>query len=522
MNNTSNIRNPDHVYTVVVVEDEIIAMQHICRIIEQKCPSFKVIAKAEDGESGLASARSYLPDVMITDIHMPLMNGVDLLKIIGKELPETLTIAVSGYQDFQYVKGALTSGSLDYLLKPITPNKIQSVLEKAEEQLIHRYSQKQINLLEKLTVGIQISRQDENKYFPEKYYYTAMIRENSLPCRFNRTHDLGVDKKSERPERMLIFHGRDAGEKLYLCSNKYAYSLIKFTQMIKDIMVEERSVKDDYIFLTAVISCKPFSITQISKVFEQLLCFLDSRLIIGKDQLLFYEDGKKTEGLPKPLGEHVLHRIDFFLQENKFSDLKYEIQHLIRSWEKDGVPQLWVEESVHQIINHLFKHANNDTRGSRYDFLLDDVFYQINSYEDLQEKVIKIIQHIIKEEYGTFQKVDTPEFFSSVDDFIKTHFTESITLPALCRKFGISQTYMSKLFRKYSGNSFNGYVKKVRLMKAQQLMHEDRNLKIKDIAEIVGFRDQFYFSRLFRREVGMTPSEYAEFVKNSGVQQFQS
>lgn len=109
-----------------------------------------------------------------------------------------------------------------------------------------------------------------------------------------------------------------------------------------------------------------------------------------------------------------------------------------------------------------------------------------------------------------------------MDDFIKTHFTESITLPALCRKFGISQTYMSKLFRKYSGNSFNGYVKKVRLMKAQQLMHEDRNLKIKDIAEIVGFRDQFYFSRLFRREVGMTPSEYAESVKNSGVQQIQN
>ena len=186
---------------------------------------------------------------------------------------------------------------------------------------------------------------------------------------------------------------------------------------------------------------------------------------------------------------------------------------------QDGQTQLWVEDSLLKILHLALKLSKKEHFEENYEFTLDEVFTDITTYTQLQQRILPFFQKIFTEDFGTFPKIDSPEFFIKVRDYISKNCSERITLPELCTVFGISQTYMSKLFRKYSGKSCNEYVKAVKLEKAKQLIIECPDLQVKDVASIVGFKDQFYFSRLFHHEVGLTPSKFIQECKQKQSKQ---
>ena len=118
-------------YRVLVADDEPLALKSVCLIIEQRCENYKIAATAENGQEALQKIREYVPDLVICDIKMPLLSGVELAAIIRKEFPEICFIIVSGYQDFEYAQSAIRSGVTDYLLKPIVPSALLNSLEHA-------------------------------------------------------------------------------------------------------------------------------------------------------------------------------------------------------------------------------------------------------------------------------------------------------------------------------------------------------------------------------------------------------
>ncbi|MDR0601351.1 MAG: AraC family transcriptional regulator [Treponema sp.] len=104
-------------------------------------------------------------------------------------------------------------------------------------------------------------------------------------------------------------------------------------------------------------------------------------------------------------------------------------------------------------------------------------------------------------------KIDTPEFFTLIREYIAAHLAESLTLQSLCGHFGISQTYMSRLFRKYTNQSFLNYLTRARVGQAKRYLAK-KGILVKDAAALAGFSDQFHFSRVFRSLTGLSPSEY--------------
>lgn len=105
-------------------------------------------------------------------------------------------------------------------------------------------------------------------------------------------------------------------------------------------------------------------------------------------------------------------------------------------------------------------------------------------------------------------KVDSPEFFDKIKIYLKDHISEPLSLQEISNLFAISQAYMSRLFRKYTRQSYNQYLTGIRMERAKQLLEEGSGLFVKDIAEMVGYRDQFYFSRIFHSYTGKSPADY--------------
>jgi len=252
-------------YRLVLAEDEPASAENVRDIIRIYCPQFELVAAAENGAECLELVRKYHPDLVLTDIKMPVMNGLELIRLLYEDIAEIKVRILSGYPDFDYARTAIQHGVIDYLLKPITPNSLQATL---------------------------------NRIVP-------------------------------------------------LINN-----------------------------------------------------------IRGKSQ----------------------------------------------------------------IIPHI---------------------------QEIEQPITKI---------------DTPEFFGLIEEYVKFNLKEPLSLQQVCMHIGISQTYMSRLFRKYTGLSFSNYLTRIRIEFAKQYLSSGKTM-IKDAAALAGFKDQFYFSKVFKSYTGLSPSDYI-----SGIQ----
>lgn len=499
-------------YTVVVVEDEKIARDHLCAIIETRIEGFSVVGTAEDGQLALEVIERLQPDLVVTDIHMPAMNGVQMLSHIQKRFPLVSSMVVSGYQDFDSVKGALTNGSLDYILKPLSPVKIIKAFSLVREKLDQNRREQQKNLLVRLFKNKEIDEADLQRYFLHKTYYLGIERCNTIPGRFLRSFSIN---KITFNKDLLIISGRDDLERLFLYPEQGESPCCEFKHAVREerCKTQEGPISSTVPFQTHAWMDSPFPIHEFKKAVKTLFTFLDSQVVLEFSQELVYR--KEIPEQEAPIQEVELQQFKLFLQENRFEEFHNELSRLLIQWKEKRRTQLWVEGSLQQILQLTLKLSKREQFEENYEFSLDEVFTDIATYTQLEQKILPFFQKIFTKDFGTFPKIDSPEFFLKVREYISKHYAERITLPDLCDIFGISQTYMSKLFRKYSCKSCNEYVKAVKLEQAKQLIIECPDLQVKDVASIVGFKDQFYFSRLFHNEVGITPSKFIQACKQN-------
>lgn len=200
-------------YKVLLVDDEPGALMMMQSIMEKKCTSYNICGTAENGIDALDKISILHPDVVISDVKMPLMNGIDLVTQLRKQYPDIVSIIVSGYQEFEYAKAALQVGVWNYILKPIVPSTVQKTMEELEEKLNEIFYQERKRIIYALCNGGEVEESRTQKYFAYDEYYIAMVRKNGLPRRFSS--DKKMEIYSDLHEQMTIY-GRDEMEALYI------------------------------------------------------------------------------------------------------------------------------------------------------------------------------------------------------------------------------------------------------------------------------------------------------------------
>lgn len=487
-------------YRVMVVDDEPAALGHVCMIIEKKCPGFEVLQVAENGREALEKIEKKQPDILISDVKMPVLDGIGLVSEVKKAYPEMLSVIVSGYQDFDYAKGAIQSGVCDYLLKPLNPSDMQELLKKLESKLNVLYYEKRNALLRAMCKNVAaVKKEQVERYFPKGLYYSAIIRKNGLPKRFSGK--TGVEIFSIEEERVYIY-GRDEMEALYLFPEELLFKK-NFWQVMESLFIKETS-KDAYV--TAIVNEEPFYIDQFPEVVRQLYRKLDQSVIIGRNTMAA-GCGNEPPAEKRREDKECLERIEYLIRYKEGEKLLDELTHLLELWADMAPSQLYVESQIRyvfQLIKNIYPPKESCVET---EFILDDIFYYASGMEDVKRGILEAVAQSLPA-FKPEACDDKQQLFHSILAFLDGHLEENITLGYACKKFGVSQTSLSKMFRIYAECSFSNYLTQARIEKAKQIMKQAPETYIKDIAERVGYSDQFYFSRIFRSVVGVCPSEY--------------
>ena len=494
-------------YQVFIAEDEPAALQHLCTIIKIKCPNFQVTGTAENGKDALEQLGELKPDILITDVKMSVMDGITLVKRAKEKYPDILSVIVSGYQEFSYARSALRYGVCDYILKPVKPSSLQESMRILEGRLDEYYYGLRNQVIRDMCTGTFSESPRFRRIFPEDEYYIALLRKNSLPRRFVETR--GIEIFSIKEEQMMVY-GRDEVEALYICPGKLLFHNSFYQMMMHQLEKEKRTLA----FYTLVLKETPVAANELPDVIRSLYYTLDHRLIIGKNQIIDV-DQESPEAEQRPDYDSVsLNRLKFLIKERNFRQLEDEILRSFAEWEKKGYTQLSVEEKVREIFR-IFRCENMlDESVENSEYFIDDAFYYAENMNKLAENICQILCRNRMEEVQKI-KIDTPEFFEKIEAYMKEHLSEPMSAQKICSVFGISQTYLSRLFRKYSRTSFSKRLAIFRVEKAQKIMEENKELFIKDVASMVGFSDQFYFSRIFRSVTGVSPAEYLREMKTN-------
>lgn len=489
-------------FKILVADDEPTGLNHICMILEKKCPQYEIASTAQNGGQALELIREKQPDILITDIKMPVMDGIQLISEVKKEFPEILSVIVSGYSDFEYAKDAIRSGVCDYILKPVVPSDMQRLMEQLETELKSRFYIKRNEILKALCSGQKgVAKEKLEKYFPAGHYHAAIFRQNGLPKRFTKRN--GVEIFSTEDEQFYIY-GRDEKEALYI----YPARLLiggSFSRIAARIFEKEQKKGA---CVTGVVCQRAFTLEHLPDIAGRLYRKLDESIVIGESRLV-NDTGKKAEQGQGERERKQVEHIEYLIRYKESSKLFRELHKLFGIWKGERCSQIRVEADIKYLFRVLQNVYCKDQELSETDFMIDDVFYYACDMSELEEGIKELIKQYIPESESE-SIGDKEQLFASILSYLNTHVSDALSLGDICREFGVSQTSLSRMFRAYRNTSFSNYLTQIRIEKARQIMQNDPDSYVKDIAERCGYGDQFYFSRIFRSVTGMCPKEYME------------
>lgn len=493
-------------YRVMLVDDEPTAVNLLKTIIEKKCNNYEVTAVAGHGKEALELLEKQVPDLIITDIQMPVMNGLTLLGAVKEKYPEVMSVIVSGYQEFQYAQEAIRQGASEYILKPIVPSELVVILGRIEETLKQKYYKGRNQLMHRMVNDLCVDEKQLRRYFQSEKYYGAIARLNGLPTRFAERASKEVF--SDINEWMIVY-GRDDHEALYLCPEEILFGN-DYVKMIKRQIGKEQP---EAAYVTSVIFQKPIEVSEIGKLVKELYRKLDSSIVLGKSQTIIIEEESQFRQEKGDQNFEYLQELEYLAKNQKYDRLKKEIERLILKWGKEENPQMWLESRIRQICYMLQRYDIGNTDYRECEFLMDEAFSNAETIEQLVNYVLDII---FKEEMddGNMMKSSPEEYFQSIKDYIRKHMAEPLSMQMVSTDMGISQSYLSRMFRKYEDTTFSTYLTMLRMEKAKKMLASGEKVYIKEVAEQLGYKDQFYFSRIFSSYTGMCPSEYLEKEQN--------
>lgn len=489
-------------YRVMLVDDEPTAVNLIKTIIKMKCPNYEVIATANHGQEALELMEKQVPDLIITDIQMPVMNGLQLLGAVKEKYPEVMSIIVSGYQEFQYAQEAIRQGAYEYILKPIVPSELAAILERIEGTLKQNYYKGRNELMHRMVNDLFIEEEQLKQYFQSEKYYGAITRLNGLPTRFAERNSMEVF--SDINEWMIVY-GRDDHETLYLCPEEILFGN-DYVEMIKRQIGKEQP---EAAYVTNVIFKEPISASEIGKMVKGLYRTLDSSIVLGKSQTIIIEDESQFRQDKSDKNYEYLQELEYLATNQKYERLKKEIEKLILKWGKEEHPQMWLESRIRQICYMLQRYEVGNTDYRECEFLMDEAF---SNAENMEQLAIYILDIFFKEESddNNMMKSGPEEYFQTIKEYIRKHMSEPLSMQKVSADMGISQSYLSRMFRKYEDTTFSTYLTMLRMEKAKKMLAGGEKVFIREVAEQLGYKDQFYFSRIFSSYTGMCPSEYLE------------
>ncbi len=507
-------------YPLIIVDDEPLARQAVAGILQARFPSFPILGEADSGPSGVALFKKLRPCIVLMDIRIPGFDGLEASRSILKETPETQIIVLSAFDDFKFVQQALHDGVLGYLLKPVRPESLKELLEKAVERISSLESResekKDIRLFRSLAVreqvstfiygskgGIPASDFAELSHPPIRYGYFLVFRSDG-GYKLNSEDIRKVNKSLDRLSGCLP--GNWMGKYLPV--------------FIRTDNNDSESWKSEAEFLSREITHIIRNITgsRVSSGVGPVAIgpenFGDS-FRIAFDSL--QDDGvsRNTNYSGRYSDTYPVEKESVFLQACRASDGTAAFKAAENLIDDLISPDASLMDARFAVTEFLivFRREWESLSGTPKRRVMANLLREAllcNEYDVLREWFLLVVRDLIRNMIDTGSSAGGGReelILRKVKHYIDLNKLREVSLEASAESVGITPSYLSRVFKEKTGQHFHDYVLDRRLASAAGLLKET-NLSSGEIAYQVGYGDVAYFSRIFRKRYGSSPRDY--------------
>jgi len=506
-------------YKILLVEDEPILIESIRKTINEMNTHFRVEACALNGIEALKILGKSRFDVLITDVMMPVMNGFELIGKVRDILPYIIPVILSGYHEFEYTHEAIKLKVEDYIVKPVNSESLMELFMRLENKIDSYRKELQLKYLNSLSIeGIYSPKIPD--YF--SHYSGYLLLEAVLSA---GNTDSNKDYKECIEELVKV---KNEINQYFICQKDVWVLNMAKQNKIRVIFGFTGNKKNSADIASKEIICifekygivSTLSLCHCQNNAEELLkgikfCSTSNRInkVIGKSKIIISEgrdasENNLVQGNITAAGDlsEISSQLPFLLLRKNINLIIDVLNDLIFIFKKDNYAQIRIEETMIELFRLL---ADSKMISGVNDEEIRAAVSDSICYEGLREKILDIITRYHKQELDyPLTLYSQRETVLDMGNYIKQNYLKMITLNDLAKRYNMSPSYISKIFKKHYGKGPIDYLIYLRMNKAKELLVNYPEMQIKDICSIVGYTDQLYFSSYFKHVIGCSPSEY--------------
>lgn len=518
-------------YTIIIVDDE----EEVKNRIVSKIPvdyGFEIVGLASNGYDALELVERLRPNVVITDIRMPFIDGIELSRIIRKDFPKTKIAFISGYDEFTYAKQAIELGVISYLSKPITEEEVLRFLAKLkaslDEEFQQVFNQEKLDSIYKENLPALIENQFSSLLHLSLLTDADLNRFKAFDIDLTSgTFILGIvdidhDAEFIKIEQLRIFLTNLLKRKFSEVNHLYCFNTgFGLVFILNDNLILEENFESS--LYDIVLTKKEFSEIQIKigvsdpfndfKSFPQRLFEARKAMsysnYLNVGTIIHYKDVVSKKSLTMTLSHNEINDISYIIKFGSEDEIHQLFQNLIKNSE---LHREYLLNKQYYLVNlaHIFIDFANGLHVQINELIQGEFIEKLSSFQmlpDLFQYLEMIVFEIRALNIKSLQDRSNG-IVEEAQSYLNLNYADpSVNLNDLCEKLGVSVSYLSTLFKKVLGTSFSKYLVKIRMEKAQEQLRFSSQ-KIYEIANNVGYNDIYYFSYSFKKFTGLSPKEY--------------
>ena len=529
---------------VLVADDEYWIRESLRTVIDWDALGLELAPMACDGEDAMEKMAQQPADIVITDINMPYLSGVELMEQLHARWPQTAIVVLSGYSDFEYVHQALLCGALDYVLKPINRSKLMEVLGRATEHALAQTRRQRERSEEQAKLSLAASMVLDRDFSQWLHDAGKQDRLQSVEARL---FDYEAAFSSYRVVlvRLSGFMQKLGMGKLPQSAAEAVYQIkTQLGAMVKDgnkLVIHDLYHANHFLLVTemdvsSLRACLPLQMAKL-----HALCGVQPRAMVSggyfslRDLRRAYDEVRRSlsamkcseaagigfagEATVQPMLQRIaadtFHQMEHAAQLGQRDRFARLLEHTgIFRCQEEGWTVMELLSCIDRITWILRRTLEESLRTEQLravDNLKELMLSAVDAmaFDQLRSLFAQMLDECFLPEPAARQSEGMRDIVRRVRAYIDENYAEDISLSTLAREFSVDDSYLSRTFKQQTGCNLMLYLASARMAQAKKLLVQ-KELSITDVAQMVGYDDYAYFSRVFKRMEGKSPRTYRE------------
>lgn len=532
---------------VFLVEDEMVIRRGIKNSIDWEKEGYIFCGEASDEELAYPMIIKEKPDILITDIRMPFMDGLELCKLVKKELPNIKILILSGYDEFDYAKEAIRLGVTEYLLKPISSGKLLEALngvsesirrEKEDKDLVRKYMEEMrentehekqkffeqmiagnLSMADALETGKKYEMNLSAGMYNLLLFRFTLGEENRKSGELLGEAEYAIEKLTERLEYVFEFQRGVEGWAFLLMADNEEQMSERVKELSKDL--EEIMKNYSTIAYFGGIGQPVARLRELEESFREAERALAARFTMELNRIISVEDIRMAQNVDTlddieitSFGEIEKTRtmLEKFLNNGAEDEIDEFVDVYINELPEENLKSVLMRQYIIMDAYIVMMSFCEKIEGIEGEMQAQSEELK-NSMKTIQtlEEIKNYIRMLLKKIIGVRDTISGRRYSDIIeiakDQIRKTYMSDEISLNTIAAEVGMSPSYFSSIFSKEMGKTFVEYLTEIRMDRAKELLMCS-SMKTSEIGYEVGYKDPHYFSYIFKKTQNCTPKEF--------------